>query len=64
MKQFAEKVKEIKVKYSLPLFGLQTRDEIENYADDILIQLRDCIDTLVKEMVGDTCERNEGAEEV
>lgn len=54
VREFAEKVKEIKVKYSLPLFGLQTKDEIENYADDILIQIRDGIDNLVKEMVGDT----------
>ena len=50
IKEFAERAKEIKVKYALPLLGLQTKDEIERYVDDILMQMRDGIDRLVKEM--------------
>ena len=50
IKEFAERVKEIKVKYALPLLGLQTKTEIENYVDDILLQMRDGIDRLAKEM--------------
>lgn len=50
IKEFAERVKEIKVKYALPLLGLQTKTEIENYVDDILSQMRDGIDRLAKEM--------------
>ena len=50
IKEFAERVKEIKVKYGLPLLGLHTKTEIENYVDDILLQMRDGIDRLVKEM--------------
>lgn len=50
IKEFAERVKEIKVKYWLPLLGLHTKTEIENYVDDILLQMRDGIDRLVKKM--------------
>ena len=50
IKEFAETVKEIKIKYALPMLGLQTKDEIERYVDDILLQMRDGIDNLVKEM--------------
>lgn len=50
IKEFAERLKEIKIKYALPLLGLQTKDEIERYVDDILLQMRDGIDRLIKEM--------------
>ena len=50
IKEFAERLKEIKIKYALPLLGLQTKTEIESYVDDILLQMRDGIDRLVKEM--------------
>ena len=48
-REFAEKVKEIKIKCAFPLFGLATKTEIEIFVNDIFIQMRDGIDNLVKE---------------
>ena len=50
IKGFAEKLKEAPIKMGIPLLGLQTKSEIEEYFNGILLQLRDAIDDLVKEM--------------
>ena len=52
-KEFAERVKEAPIKCALPLSGLSAKDEIEDYFNDIMLQVRDVIDNLLKEMVGD-----------
>lgn len=51
IKDFAEKLKETPIKCGIPLLGLSTKVEIEEYFNDIMMQVRDAIDTLVKEMV-------------
>lgn len=50
IKEFVERLKEKPIKYGLPLLGLQTKSEIEEYFDGIMLQVRDAIDNLVKEM--------------
>lgn len=50
IKGFAEKLKEAPIKMGIPLLGLQTKSEIEEYFNGILLQFRDAIDDLVKEM--------------
>lgn len=50
IKEFAEKLKEAPIKMCIPLLGLQTKSEIEEYFNGILLKLRDAIDDLVKEM--------------
>lgn len=54
IKEFAERLKEAPIKCSYPLFGLSTKDEIIEYFNDIMMQVRDAIDNLVKEMTGET----------
>ena len=39
---------------NIPLFGLSTKDEIEEYFNDILLEVRDAIDRVAKEMKGGT----------
>lgn len=53
IKEFAEKLKEAPIKMCIPLLGLQTKSEIEEYFNGILLQFRDAIDDLVKEMTED-----------
>ena len=53
IKGFAEKLKEAPIKMGIPLLGLQTKSEIEEYFNGILLQFRDAIDDLVKEMTED-----------
>ena len=53
IKDFSEKLKEAPIKMGIPLLGLQTKSEIEEYFNGILLQLRDAIDDLVKEMTGE-----------
>lgn len=53
IKEFAERLKEQPIKCGLPLLGLQTKDEVEEYFNDIMRQVGEAIDNLVKEMVGD-----------
>ncbi len=53
IKGFAEKLKEAPIKMGIPLLGLQTKSEIEEYFNGILLQFRDAIDDLVKEMTGE-----------
>ena len=50
--EFAEKLKEAPIKCGLPLFGLSTKKEIEEYFNDIMLQVRDAIDNIAKEMKG------------
>lgn len=50
--EFAERLKEAPIKCALPLLGLQTKNEIEEYFDDIMLQFRDAIDSIAKEMKG------------
>ena len=53
IKDSSEKLKEAPIKMGIPLLGLQTKSEIEEYFNGILLQLRDAIDDLVKEMTGE-----------
>lgn len=50
--EFAERLKEAPIKCRLPLFGLSTKEEIEEYFDGIMLQVRDAIDGIAKEMKG------------
>lgn len=50
--EFAERLKEAPIKCALPLLGLQTKDEIEEYFNDIMLQVQDAIDSISKEMKG------------
>lgn len=53
IKEFTEKLKEAPIKMGIPLLELQTKSEIEEYFNGILLQFRDAIDDLVKEMTGE-----------
>ena len=50
--EFVKRLKETPIKLSLPLFGLSTKDEIEAYFNDIMLEVRDAIDRIAKEMKG------------
>lgn len=50
--EFVERLKEQPIKCGLPLFGLSTKDEIEEYFNGIMLQVRDAMDKTVKEMIG------------
>ena len=50
--EFVKRLKEELVKLSLPLFGLSTKDEIEAYFNDIMLEVKDVIDRIAKEMKG------------
>ena len=50
--EFVKRLKETPIKLSLPLFGLYTKDEIEAYFNDIMLEVRDAIDRIAKEMKG------------
>lgn len=50
--EFVERLKEAPIKFALPLLGLQTKDEIEEYFNGIMLQVRDAIDSIAKEMKG------------
>lgn len=52
--EFVKRLKEEPIKLSLPLFGLSTKDEIEEYFNDILLEVRDAINRVAKEMKGVT----------
>ena len=52
--EFVERLKEAPIKCALPLLGLTTRGEIEEYFDDIMLQVRDAIIGIAKEMKGGT----------
>ena len=50
--EFVKRLKEEPIKLSLPLFGLSTKDEIEEHFNDIMLEVRDAIDRIAKEMKG------------
>ena len=50
--EFVKRLKEEPIKLSLPLFGLSTKDEIEEYFNDIMLEARDAINRVAKEMKG------------
>ena len=50
--EFVKRLKEEPIKLSLPLFGLSTKDEIEEYFNDIMLEVRDASDLIAKEMKG------------
>lgn len=50
--EFVKRLKEEPIKLSLPLFGLSTKDEIEEYFNDILLEVRDAINRVAKEIKG------------
>lgn len=51
--EFAKKLKEAPIKCGIPLLGLSTKDEIEEYFNGIMLQVRDAIDSIAKEMKGE-----------
>lgn len=50
--EFVKRLKEEPIKLSLPLFGLSTKDEIEEHFNDIMLEVRDAVDRIAKEMKG------------
>ena len=51
--EFVKRLKEEPIKLSLPLFGLSTKDEIEEHFNDIMLEVRDAINRVAKEMKGE-----------
>ena len=51
--EFAKRLKEESIELSLPLFGLSTKDEIEEHFNDIMLEVRDAINRVAKEMRGE-----------
>jgi hypothetical protein len=51
VRKMQERLKEAPIKVGLPLFGLQTKDEVEDYANGLILQMRDAIDQIAKEML-------------
>ena len=51
VREMRERLREAPIKVGLPLFGLQTKDEIEDYANELILQMRDAIDQIAKEML-------------
>lgn len=51
--EFVKKLKQAPIKCKLPLLGLPTKEEIEEYFDDIMLQVGDAIDSIAKEMIGE-----------
>ena len=49
--EFVKRLKEEPIKLSLPLFGLSTKDEIEEHFNDIMLEVKDAIDRIAKEML-------------
>jgi hypothetical protein len=51
--EFVERLKEQPIKCGLPMFGLSTKDEIEEYFNGIMLQVRDAIDSIAEAMKGE-----------
>jgi hypothetical protein len=51
VRKMQERLKEAPIKVGLPLFGLQTKDEVEDYANELILQMRDAIDQIAKEIL-------------
>ena len=52
--EFVDRLKERSIKYRIPLLGLSTKTEIEDYVGDLLMQFRDAIDAVASQMKGGT----------
>lgn len=50
VREFAERLKAVPIKCGLPLLGLSTKEEIEDYFNDIMMQVGNAVNNLVKEM--------------
>lgn len=50
--EFVDKLKEAPIKCGLPLLGLSTKEEVEEYFNGIMLQVRDAIDRIAKELKG------------
>jgi hypothetical protein len=50
--EFVERLKEQPIKCCVPLLGLSTKEEVLDYFNDIMLQVRDAMDKTVKEMIG------------
>lgn len=51
--EFVQKLKEAPIKCGIPLLGLSTKEEIEEYFNGIMLQVKDAIDSIAKEMKGE-----------
>jgi hypothetical protein len=49
---FVARLKEAPIKCGIPLLGLSTKEEIEEYFNGIMLQVRDVIDSIAKKMKG------------
>lgn len=56
VKKMQERLKDTPIKVGLPLFGLQTKGEVEDYANELILQMRDAIDRIAKEMLNENTE--------
>lgn len=50
---FVARLKEAPIKCGIPLLGLSTKEEIEEYFNGIMLQVRDVIDNIANEMKGE-----------
>ena len=50
--EFSKRLKESPIKCGLPLFGLSTKEEIEEYFNGIMLQVREAIDSIAEEIKG------------
>lgn len=59
IKELAEKLKEAPIKCAYPLLGLSTKEEITEHFNDIMLQVRDAIDNIAKELISRKCENQD-----
>ena len=50
--EFATKLKNYPISVRLPLLGLETKEEIETYVNNLFDQIEDIVDKIAKEMKG------------
>jgi hypothetical protein len=60
VREFAERLKEEPIKVGLPLFGLATKNEVEDYANGLMLQMRDAIDRIANEILNENTEDENG----
>lgn len=51
--EFADKLKDYPIEVRLPLLGLETKEEIEMYVNNLFDQIEEIIDKIAKEMKGE-----------
>lgn len=51
--EFAKKLKDYPIEVRLPLLGLETKEEIEMYVNNLFDQIESIIDKIAKEMKGE-----------